>query len=78
LAQENKLPLKERKLLERELGNGLRQRSKRGRQTNKKPDLRNYDKLMSQDQETAWFEKIEIYIPNGPRLGTNGSLKLKV
>ena len=32
--------------------------------------MKNYDKLMSQDQKQG-DEKLEIYIPNGPRLGTN-------
>jgi len=32
--------------------------------------LKNYEKLMSQDQKQT-EEKLEIYIPNGPRLGTN-------
>ncbi|MBQ0740396.1 ATP-binding cassette domain-containing protein, partial [Aquimarina celericrescens] len=35
-----------------------------------KARLNNYDKLMSQDQDKL-DEKLEIYIPNGPRLGTN-------
>ena len=32
--------------------------------------MNNYDKFMSQDQKQL-DEKLEIYIPNGPRLGTN-------
>lgn len=32
--------------------------------------MQNYDKLLSQDQKQL-DEKLEIYIPNGPRLGTN-------
>ena len=32
--------------------------------------MKNYDKLMSQDQKQM-DAKLEIYIPNGPRLGTN-------
>jgi ATPase subunit of ABC transporter with duplicated ATPase domains len=43
--------------------------SPKGRQTKQKARLSNYDKLMSQDQKMV-DEKLEIYIPNGPRLGT--------
>jgi len=42
----------------------------KGRQTKQKARLKNYDKLMSQDQKQV-DAKLEIYIPNGPRLGTN-------
>ena len=56
------------KTLEREL-EWVRQGTK-GRQTKQKARLKNYDKLMSQDQKQL-DEKLEIYIPNGPRLGTN-------
>jgi len=42
----------------------------KGRQTKQKARLQNYDKLMGQDQKQL-EEKLEIYIPNGPRLGTN-------
>jgi sulfate-transporting ATPase len=42
----------------------------KGRQTKQKARLNNYDKLLSQDQKQL-DEKLEIYIPNGPRLGTN-------
>ncbi|MEL0275921.1 MAG: ATP-binding cassette domain-containing protein, partial [Flavobacteriaceae bacterium] len=42
----------------------------KGRQTKQKARLSNYDKLLSQDQ-TQVQEKLEIFIPNGPRLGTN-------
>ena len=41
----------------------------KGRQAKQKARLSNYDKLLSQDQK-ATEEKLEIYIPNGPRLGT--------
>src|SRR5690606_12529582 len=34
-----------------------------------KARLANYDKLVNQDQKQL-DEKLEIYIPNGPRLGT--------
>jgi len=68
LAQESKTASKRQKTLEREL-EWVRQGSK-GRQTKQKARLKNYDKLMSQDQKQL-DEKLEIYIPNGPRLGTN-------
>ncbi|MDF1517288.1 MAG: ATP-binding cassette domain-containing protein, partial [Lutibacter sp.] len=42
----------------------------KGRHAKSKARLSNYDKLMSQDQNQL-DEKLEIYIPNGPRLGTN-------
>ncbi len=68
LAQEQKQASKRQKTLEREL-EWVRQGAK-GRQTKQKARLQNYDKLMSQDQKKL-DEKLEIYIPNGPRLGTN-------
>ena len=68
MAQESKTASKRQKTLEREL-EWVRQGSK-GRQTKQKARLKNYDKLMSQDQKQT-DEKLEIYIPNGPRLGTN-------
>ena len=68
LAQESKTASKRQKILEREL-EWVRQGAK-GRQTKQKARLKNYDKLMSQDQKQL-DEKLEIYIPNGPRLGTN-------
>ena len=68
LAQENKTASKRQKTLEREL-EWVRQGAK-GRQAKQKARLNNYDKLMSQDQKQL-DEKLEIYIPNGPRLGTN-------
>lgn len=68
LAQENKTASKRQKTLEREL-EWVRQGAK-GRQTKQKARLKNYDKLMNQDQKQL-DEKLEIYIPNGPRLGTN-------
>ncbi len=68
LAQESKQASKRQKTLEREL-EWVRQGAK-GRQTKQKARLKNYDKLMSQDQNQL-DEKLEIYIPNGPRLGTN-------
>ncbi|OEK08626.1 energy-dependent translational throttle protein EttA [Flavivirga aquatica] len=68
MAQESKTASKRQKTLEREL-DWVRQGTK-GRQTKQKARLKNYDKLMSQDQKQL-DEKLEIYIPNGPRLGTN-------
>ena len=68
MAQESKTASKRQKTLEREL-DWVRQGAK-GRQTKQKARLKNYDKLMSQDQKQV-DEKLEIYIPNGPRLGTN-------
>ncbi|MDG1014948.1 MAG: energy-dependent translational throttle protein EttA [Flavobacteriaceae bacterium] len=68
LAQENKTASKRQKTLEREL-EWVRQGAK-GRQTKQKARLKNYDKLMNQDQKLL-DQKLEIYIPNGPRLGTN-------
>jgi sulfate-transporting ATPase len=68
LAQESKTASKRQKTLEREL-EWVRQGAK-GRQTKQKARLNNYDKLMSQDQKQL-DEKLEIYIPSGPRLGAN-------
>ncbi|MFN4028320.1 MULTISPECIES: energy-dependent translational throttle protein EttA [Flavobacterium] len=68
LEQEEKVASKRRKTLEREL-EWVRQGAK-GRQTKQKARLQNYDKLLNEDQKVL-DEKLEIYIPNGPRLGTN-------
>lgn len=68
LAQESKTASKRQKTLEREL-DWVRQGAK-GRQTKQKARLKNYDKLLNQDQKQM-EEKLEIFIPNGPRLGTN-------
>ena len=68
LAQEQKQASKRQKTLEREL-EWVRMAPK-GRQSKQKARLSNYDKLMSQDQGQVQ-EKLEIFIPNGPRLGTN-------
>ncbi|MFV0238010.1 MAG: energy-dependent translational throttle protein EttA [Flavobacteriales bacterium] len=67
LAQEQKSSSKRRKTLEREL-EWVRM-SPKGRQSKSKARLSNYDKLINQDQKQL-DEKLEIYIPNGPRLGT--------
>lgn len=68
LAQEQKQASKRQKTLEREL-EWVRMAPK-GRQSKQKARLSNYEKLMSQDQKQL-DENLEIYIPNGPRLGTN-------
>jgi ATP-binding cassette ChvD family protein len=68
MALEEKVASKRRKNLEREL-DWVRQGAK-GRQTKQKARLQNYDKLLNEDQK-ALDENLEIYIPNGPRLGTN-------
>ncbi len=68
MAQESKTASKRQKTLEREL-EWVRQGAK-GRQTKQKARLKSYDKLLSQDQKQT-DEKLELYIPNGPRLGTN-------
>ncbi len=68
LALEEKTASKRRKTLEREL-EWVRMAPK-GRQAKQKARLSNYDKLLNEDQKKL-DEKLEIYIPNGPRLGTN-------
>lgn len=68
LAQEQKQASKRQKTLEREL-EWVRMAPK-GRQTKQKARLSSYDKLLSQDQKQL-DDKLEIFIPNGPRLGTN-------
>jgi ATPase subunit of ABC transporter with duplicated ATPase domains len=68
LAQEEKQASKRQKTLEREL-EWVKQGAK-GRQAKSKARLSNYDRLLNQDQKQM-EEKLEIYIPNGPRLGTN-------
>ncbi|NNL80151.1 MAG: energy-dependent translational throttle protein EttA [Flavobacteriaceae bacterium] len=68
LAQEQKQASKRQKTLEREL-EWVRMAPK-GRQSKQKARLNSYEKLMSQDQKQL-DEKLEIYIPNGPRLGTS-------
>ncbi|MBT6881409.1 MAG: energy-dependent translational throttle protein EttA [Flavobacterium sp.] len=68
LAQESNTASKRQKTLEREL-EWVRQGAK-GRQTKQKARLKSYERLMSQDQKQQ-EENLEIFIPNGPRLGTN-------
>lgn len=66
LAQEEKQESKRRKALEREL-DWVRQGAK-GRQSKGKARLKNYDMMMSQEAKEK-EAKLEIPIPNGPRLG---------
>ena len=66
LAKEEKQESKQRKALEREL-EWVRQGVK-GRGTKSKSRLANYDKMMSEDIQ-AKEVRMEIPIPNGPRLG---------
>ncbi len=66
MAQEEKQASKRRKTLEREL-EWVRMAPK-ARQAKGKARLSSYDKLLNEDQK-AREERLEIYIPNGPRLG---------
>lgn len=66
LEQEEKQASKRRKTLERELE--WINMTPKARQAKGKARLNSYDKLLNQDQKER-EEKLEIYIPNGPRLG---------
>jgi len=66
LAQEEKQESKRRKNLEREL-DWVRQGAK-GRQAKGKARLQNYQKMLDEDVKQK-EERLEIFIPNGPRLG---------
>ncbi len=66
LKQEEKTESKRQKNLAREL-DWVRQGVK-GRGVKQKARLNNYDKMMSEDIKDK-EEKLEIFIPNGPRLG---------
>lgn len=66
MAQEEKQASKRRKTLEREL-EWVRMAPK-ARQAKGKARLSSYDKLLNEDQKQR-EEKLEIFIPNGPRLG---------
>jgi sulfate-transporting ATPase len=68
MSQEHKQASKRQKTLEREL-EWVRMAPK-GRQSKQKARLSNYERLVNQDQKVV-DEKLEIYVPNGPRLGTN-------
>lgn len=66
MAQEEKTASKRRKTLEREL-EWVRMAPK-ARQAKGKARLASYDRLLNEDQKQR-EEKLEIFIPNGPRLG---------
>ncbi len=66
MAKEEKQESKRQKTLKREL-EWVRQGAK-GRQAKSKARLSSYEKLLNQDIKQV-EEKLEIYIPNGPRLG---------
>lgn len=66
MTQEEKQASKRRKTLEREL-EWVRMAPK-ARQAKGKARLASYDRLLNEDQKER-EEKLEIYIPNGPRLG---------
>ena len=68
LALEEKQASKRRKTLEREL-EWVRM-SPKGRQTKSKSRLNNYESMLSQENKQQ-EEKLELYIPPGPRLGNN-------
>lgn len=67
MEQEEKQASKRRKTLEREL-EWVRMAPK-GRHAKSKARLNNYDKLLSEDGKNK-EEKLELYIPPGPRLGS--------
>ena len=66
MAQEEKQASKRRKTLEREL-EWIRMAPK-ARHAKGKARLSSYDRLLNEDQKER-EEKLEIFIPNGPRLG---------
>ena len=66
MAQEEKVASKRRKTLEREL-EWVRMAPK-ARQAKGKARLNSYDKMINEEQRER-EEKLEIFIPNGPRLG---------
>ena len=66
MSQEEKTASKRRKALEREL-EWVRMAPK-ARQAKGKARLNSYDKMLNQEQREK-EEKLEIFIPNGPRLG---------
>ena len=68
LAQEEKTESKRRKTLEREL-EWVRM-SPKGRRSKSKARLSNYENLLG-DEGRQKEERIELYIPPGPRLGNN-------
>ncbi|MDD6472406.1 MAG: energy-dependent translational throttle protein EttA [Bacteroidales bacterium] len=66
MEQEEKTASKRRKTLERELE--WVHMAPKARQAKGKARLNSYDKLLNEDQKEK-EEKLEIFIPNGPRLG---------
>lgn len=68
MEMEEKSESKRRKTLEREL-EWVRM-SPKGRHTKAKARLSAYDKMLNEDTKEK-EEKLEIFIPNGPRLGNN-------
>lgn len=68
MAQEEKAASKRRKTLEREL-EWVRMAPK-ARQVKGKARLNSYDRLLNEDQKEK-EQHLEIFIPNGPRLGNN-------
>ena len=66
MEMEEKTASKRRKTLQRELE--WINMSPKARQAKGKARLNSYDKLLNEDQKQK-EEKLEIYIPNGPRLG---------
>jgi ATP-binding cassette ChvD family protein len=66
LAQEEKTESKRKKILEREL-EWIRMNPK-GRHAKSKARMANYEKMLTEDRKDK-EEKLEIYIPPGPRLG---------
>ena len=66
MEMEEKTASKRRKTLQRELE--WINMSPKARQAKGKARLNSYDKLLNEDQKEK-EEKLEIYIPNGPRLG---------
>lgn len=66
LAQEEKSESKRQKILKREL-DWVRQGAK-GRQSKSKARLENYEKLQGADAKASEAQ-LELFIPNGPRLG---------
>lgn len=68
LVQEEKQESKRRKTLERELE--WVKMAPKARHAKSKARLNAYDQLLNQDDKEK-IEKLEIFIPNGPRLGSN-------
>ena len=66
LAKEEKTASKRRKTLERELE--WVKMNPKGRHSKSKARLGSYDKLLNEEQQ-AKDDRLEIFIPNGPRLG---------